>query len=61
MGRCDVHVGGGNGRSSTRWEVPELAAVTVVGGLPLPPLGEGSTPTEPDGVPLPIPVLREVC
>ncbi len=43
------------------WEVPELAAVTVVGGLPLPPLGEGVAPTSPDGVPLPIPVLREVC
>jgi hypothetical protein len=43
------------------WEVPELAAITVVGGLPLPPLGEGVEPTGPDGVPLPIPVLREVC
>lgn len=43
------------------WEVPELAAVTVVGGLPLPPLGEGVNPTGPDGVALPIPVLREVC
>lgn len=44
-----------------RWEVPELAAITVVGGLPLPKLGEGVTPAGPDGVPLPIPVLREIC
>ncbi|WP_137940365.1 putative baseplate assembly protein [Chitinivorax sp. B] len=44
-----------------RWEVPELAAITVVDGLPLPAPGEGINPVPPDGVVLPIPVLREEC
>ena len=47
-------------------EVPELSAITVVDGLPLPDPGEGITPVMPenmpeDGVVLPIPVLREEC
>ncbi len=47
-------------------EVPELSAVTVVDGLPLPEPGKGINPVMPedmpkDGVILPIPVLREEC
>ncbi|MBB5019143.1 hypothetical protein HNQ59_002441 [Chitinivorax tropicus] len=45
----------------TKWEVPELAAITVVDGLPLPAPGEGINPVPPAGVVLPIPVLREEC
>jgi hypothetical protein len=43
------------------WEVPELADVTVADGLPLPPPGAGLSMAEPDGVPLPFPVLRDEC
>jgi predicted phage baseplate assembly protein len=43
-----------------RWEVPELAAVTVVAGSPLPP-GEGyEPPPDPDEAVL-VPVPPEVC
>ena len=42
-------------------EVPELSAITVVDRLPLPDPGENITPVRPDGVVLPIPVLREEC
>jgi hypothetical protein len=47
-------------------EVPELSAITVVDGLPLPDPGEGIMPQIPQGLPensvvLPIPVLREEC
>ncbi|UXY14681.1 putative baseplate assembly protein [Chitiniphilus purpureus] len=44
-----------------RHEVPELAAISVVDGLPLPPPGEGVAPQPPDGVVLPLPVIRERC
>jgi predicted phage baseplate assembly protein len=42
-------------------EVPELTAIVVADGLPLPEPGAGITPVMPDGVVLPIPVLREEC
>ena len=43
------------------WEVPALADVTVVGGLPLPAPGAGLSMTPLDGLPLPFPVLRDEC
>ncbi|WP_148716392.1 putative baseplate assembly protein [Chitinolyticbacter meiyuanensis] len=44
-----------------RYEVVELTAITVVDGLPLPPPGEGVVPVPPEGLPLPLPVIREEC
>ncbi|WP_018353270.1 putative baseplate assembly protein [Longispora albida] len=41
-----------------RWEVPELADITVTGGQPLPP-GVPYEPAPPDAVPVPLP--PEVC
>jgi hypothetical protein len=42
-----------------RWEVPELAEITVVEGAPLVP---GEQPQRPGGdVPVPIPVIKETC
>lgn len=43
------------------WEVPELAAITVVDGLPLPAPGGALQMAPPPGVPLPFPVLRDRC
>jgi predicted phage baseplate assembly protein len=48
------------------YEVPELAAITVVEGEPLEPGAElmppaGTTPTGREPVAVPIPTLREVC
>lgn len=43
------------------WEVPALTAIAVVDGLPLPALGQALDPTPPDGLPLPFPVVRDVC
>lgn len=43
----------------SRWEVPELAEITVVAGAPLEP---GTQPAPPAGdVPVPVPVLKETC
>jgi hypothetical protein len=42
------------------WEVPELAEITVVDGAPLQP-GEAIGPVAPPKLPVPIPILREVC
>lgn len=42
------------------WEVPELAAVTVVDGLPLPGPGEGVAPAAAP-LALPVPILRDRC
>jgi predicted phage baseplate assembly protein len=43
------------------WEVAELSAITVVDALPLPAPGAALEMTPPAGVPLPFPVLRDVC
>ena len=43
------------------FEVPEVAAVTVVSNLPMPDPGSGVDPTAPPGVYLPFPVLRDAC
>lgn len=43
------------------FEVPEVSALTVVSGLPMPAPGEGVDPAAPPGVYLPFPVLREEC
>ena len=41
------------------WEVPEVAAITVVdGALPAPGTGLAPPPSKP---PVPIPVLKEEC
>ena len=42
------------------WQVPELIAITVVEGAPLPP-AETVAPASPPQVPVPIPVLKEEC
>jgi predicted phage baseplate assembly protein len=42
------------------WEVPELAAITVVEGDPLQP-GEAITPPQTGVVPVPIPILKDEC
>jgi hypothetical protein len=42
------------------YEVPDLAAITVVTGPPLPPGVEPEPPSDPR-VPVPIPVPRLVC
>jgi predicted phage baseplate assembly protein len=42
------------------WEVPELVEITVVDGPPLTP-GDAIGPVKPPLVPVPIPILREVC
>jgi len=42
------------------YEVPELAEITVVDGPPS-PAGEAITPPATDAVPVPIPIIREVC
>jgi hypothetical protein len=43
------------------YEVPEVAAVAVVDGLPLPDPGADLNPVAPSGVVVPFPVLREEC
>jgi hypothetical protein len=43
-----------------RWEVPELAEITVVEGEPLTP-GEALGPPDTRKVPVPIPTLKEEC
>ncbi|MDP3083270.1 MAG: baseplate J/gp47 family protein, partial [Rubrivivax sp.] len=43
------------------FELPEVAALTVVAGLPMPAPGEGIAPRAPPGVYLPFPVLRDEC
>lgn len=43
------------------FELPEVAAVTVVAGLPMPAPGTGIDPSAPAGVYLPFPVLRDEC
>ena len=43
------------------WEVPALQSVHVVDGLPLPPPGADLQMSPPEGLPLPFPVLRDVC
>ena len=43
-----------------RWEVPELAEITVVQAAPLNP-GEAVMPPATPSVPIPIPTLREEC
>jgi len=42
------------------WEVPELAEITVVDGPQLKP-GEAIGPVAPPKLPVPIPIIREVC
>jgi hypothetical protein len=42
------------------WEVPELAEITVVDGPQLQP-GEAIGPVAPPKLPVPIPIIREVC
>ncbi len=42
------------------WEVPELAEITVVDGPPLKP-GDVIGPVPPPKLPVPIPIIREVC
>jgi hypothetical protein len=42
------------------WEVPDLAVITVVDGLPG-PAGASIEPPAPVSVPLPVPVIREEC
>jgi len=42
------------------WEVPELAEITVVAGPQLKP-GEAIGPVAPPKLPVPIPIIREVC
>ncbi len=42
------------------WEVPELAEITVVDGPQLKP-GEVIGPVTPPKLPVPIPIIREVC
>ncbi|MEA2194701.1 MAG: hypothetical protein QOG42_1135 [Solirubrobacteraceae bacterium] len=42
------------------YEVPELAAITVVAGLPKAP-GEGFEPQAPDHPPVPVPVIAHHC
>jgi hypothetical protein len=42
------------------WEVPELAEITVVDGPPLKP-GDAIGPVTPPKLPVPIPIIREVC
>jgi hypothetical protein len=42
------------------WEVPELTEITVVDGPPLKP-GEAIGPVAPSKLPVPIPIIREVC
>lgn len=42
------------------WEVPELAAITVVAGAPL-PAGESPPPASPPGPAVPVRAAREVC
>jgi predicted phage baseplate assembly protein len=43
-----------------RWEVPQLAEITVVQNAPLDP-GEAVTPPPTPSIPIPIPTLREEC
>lgn len=43
------------------YEVPELAAISVVEGADIPPPGQVVTPPASPTVPVPIPVLREEC
>jgi hypothetical protein len=43
------------------YEVPEVTSVVVTAGLPLPAPGAGIDPSSDGKVPLPVPVLREVC
>jgi hypothetical protein len=42
------------------WEVPELSEITVVDGPPLKP-GDAIGPVAPSKLPVPIPIIREVC
>lgn len=42
------------------WEVPELAEITVVDGPQLTP-GQAIGPITPPNIPVPIPIIREVC
>ncbi|GAA0460736.1 putative baseplate assembly protein [Paractinoplanes deccanensis] len=42
------------------WEVPELTAISVTAGDPLPP-GEAPAPPGPPGPPVPVRAPREVC
>ncbi|HWB40449.1 MAG TPA: putative baseplate assembly protein [Gemmatimonadales bacterium] len=42
------------------WEVPQLDAITVVEGPPL-PAGAALEPPEPPAIPVPVPTLREEC
>jgi predicted phage baseplate assembly protein len=42
------------------WEVPELAEITVVDGPQLQP-GKAIGPLPPPSLPIPIPIIREVC
>jgi hypothetical protein len=42
------------------WEVPELAEITVVAGPQLTP-GQAIGPVTPPKLPVPIPIIREVC
>lgn len=42
------------------WEVPELAEITVVDGPQLTP-GQAVGPVAPPKLPVPIPIIREVC
>jgi len=43
------------------WELPTLAALAVVDGLPLPAPGAELDLRPPPGLPLPFPVLRDAC
>jgi hypothetical protein len=43
------------------FELPEVAAVTVVDALPMPEPGAGIDPNAPEGTYLPFPVLRDEC
>ena len=42
------------------WEVPELSEITVVDGPQLTP-GQAVGPITPPKLPVPIPIIREVC